>query len=978
MDWSAVKQSFIEDKGLVILDGSAFVRYKGFRLEADHIVFYRLSHEVYAEGNIRLRAGESEMDAQAAYMDMDHDMGYMVDAVMRVSTKTDRSKKTGLETGAAAKKGKSEKRDEIRQLAPVESATSFIRARDPYGIYLLPADDPQARTNLLLKAARLVKKSSRLYTADDAFVTTDDMVHPMYGVKAASVELQLITEAEAEKIRPPRRKEGEDEQSEKAGQALVPSKIVARGARTNIMGFSLFPFPKITYDLVRGYPFFQVNTGKSSRFGQFVLNRFGYYFGSGGNRLFDPTRVYLDLDERYSRGPGAGFELDWESGRRTPDNGAERGGMTGLERGEGRLRVYGVDELQISDDDELRRARRDLERRLQPKADGFPRRQYDANLLFAQRRKADDAGPPSFSLNGERNDFRGMVDFQQHQPLQRFAGIDNLLLDFRYQRENDRDFMLEYFQRNYQQDNQPEALVSVRKPGDNYSIELLYRARPQDFDGTPPRSPMEYATFTGYEPGLTYSLLPTPMPYGVYLTAEAQAARVTREFDRLIYDQPGFETARGYAKMDLSRPFKWGPVNIVPHLGTQQQGYSDSRDVSSLAVEQAEALALPQGNDDSHSGGAISQGAVTYGLDVTSRIYGAFPELENDELGLKGLRHVIEPRISFRGVSNTRTDPVRLLDFDRIDDLTQVNKVTLALDQTFQTKRAAKDGGLESFTFAGFDMAMDYFPCDSDQDRLLHGDNADLFHMDGFLRVSDIFKIDGSLGIEPASCKTETASYGLTIDPHSRWRVKLEERFSYTDRARSIAGSDQYRVRVEFQASQRWMLAYEQVFELRTSLLTRQGKQIERLTVKRSYGALDFSFTYAIDNNFGDHAVMVSVLPVASYRNVVVPSQDLLVSAGEVSGEETEAPEERNFDPFDLLKSRGKKKGGGGARGKPSAPSAGQKASGDQANSGLFLDPNAPADARVAKKPQPAPAKPPVKVDEDDWTTPPPTPATTR
>lgn len=971
VDWSAVKQSFVEEKGLVILTGSAWVRYKGMKLEADHIVFYRLTREVYAEGNIRLRAGESEMDAQAAYMDIDHDTGYMVDAVVRVSSKTDRSKKTGLEAGGAAKKGRTEKRPE-RDLEPVQTATSFIRARDPYGIYLLPADDPQARTNLMFKAARLVKKSSRLYTAEDAFVTTDDMVHPMYGVKASQVELHMITEAEAAKIRPPRRKEGKAAEPEKPGQALVPSKIVARGARTNIMGFSLFPFPTITYDLVKGYPFFQVNAGKSSRFGQYVMNRFGYYFGSGEERLFDPTRVYLDLDERYARGPGMGFELDWETGRRPPENAADRGGLTGLERGEGRLRAYSVDEFQISEDDELRRARRDFERRLQPKTDGFPRRQYDANLLFAQRRKADDAGPPSFGLNEERDQLRGMVDFQQHQPLQRFAGIDNLLLDFRYERQTDRDFMLEYFQRNYQVDNQPEALASVRKPGDNYSIELLYRARPQDFDGSPPRSPLNFGAFTGSEPGLTYSLAPTPLPYGTYLTAEAQAARMTREFDRMLYDQPGFETGRGYAKMDLARPVQWGPVNIVPHLGTQQQGYTDSRDLSSLG-------------DNSGNGGAISQGAVTWGLDVTSRIYGTFPDLENDELGLKGLHHIIEPRLSYSGVSNTRTDPVRLLDFDQIDDLTKVNKVTLAVDQTFQTKHTTKDGEVRSVNFAGFDMAMDYFPTDSDQDRLLHGDNADLFHMDGFLRVMDLFKIDAGLGIEPTSCKTETASYGLTIDPRGRWRVKLEERFNYTDRTMAIAGSDQYRVRFEFQASERWSLAYEQVYELRTSLLVRQGKQIERISVTRNYGALDASFTYSIDKNFGDHALMVSVLPVASYRNVVVPSQDLLVAAGEVSGEETEAPEERNFDPFELLKARGKKKAGTGPKGAPKAPARDQNVPAppppapDKADSGLFLDPNAPPQPSVAKNAkQPSRPARPAKVDEDDWTTPPATPASTR
>ncbi|MGD0089340.1 MAG: hypothetical protein ABSE73_05410 [Planctomycetota bacterium] len=958
VDWSAVKQSFVETDGLVILTGSAWVRAKGMKLEADHIVYYRKTQEMYAEGNVRLLAGESEITAQVAYMDVTHDTGYVVDAVVRVSTKTDRSKARGTGPGGGGlREDKFRKRDELRQSVPLDSTTAFLRTRDPYGVYLVPADDPQARVNLMFKAARLIKKSSRLYTAEDAYITTDDMVHPMYGLNAGEMEFHLITEAEAEQIKPPRHKRSTEAEP---NQSLVPSKIVARGARINILGFSLFPFPKVTYDIVQGYPFYSLSVGRSSIFGRFAANRFGYQFGTGEDKLFALTRVYLDLDEHWSRGPAAGFVLDWETGRRPPQRTQED---TGLERGTGHLQAYAADEFQISEGDELNRQRRDLELRLQPKIDGFPRRVYDANLLFAERRKLDNAGPPSFDLEKDPSELRGMVDFQQHQPLQRFAGIDDIMLDFKYERQTDRDFMLEYFRHTYLSENQPEALASARKAGDNYSVELLYRGRTQEFDGSAPRSPVEYGTFSGAQPALTYSLAPTPMPYGMYFSGEAQGARLSREFDRMVYDEPGFTADRGYAKMDVARPIMWGPVNFVPHLGTQQQGYDDSR-----------------------TGGGTSQGAATYGLDVTSRLYGTFAELENKELGVQGLHHVIEPRLSYSGVSNTTTDPAALRDFDQIDDLTKVNKVTLALDQTFQTKVRTAEGDTRNLNFAGFDMAMDCYPADSDQDRLLHGDNIDLFHIDSFLRVADAFKIDGSIGFEPSHGTRETASYGLTFDPHSRWRLYFSERFNYSDNALAITGSDQYLVRAEYQMSERWRTAYEQIYELRTSLLTRQGKQIERLTVTRSYGPLDVTFTYAIDRNFGNNAVVFSVMPVATYRNVVVPSQDLLVNAGEVSGDETEAPEERNFDPFDMFRAHKKRAGGKDAKNAPpavpdqDAPVPPAPDSDKRTDKGVFLDPNAPADAGLFKDPKEAPPrrKRQPKVDEDDWTTPPPTPASTR
>lgn len=967
VDWSAAKQSFVEDQGLILLSGSAWVRYKGAKLEADHIVFYRQTRELYAEGNIRLRLGESEIGAQAAYVDIEHDTGYLIDAVVRVSAPPDAAASA---TVGEPKKDKTEKREEVRQLAPVvKTATSFIRSRDPYGIYLDPADDPQARTNLVFKAARLIKRDRFKYTAEDAFVTTDDMVHPMYGVKAGEVEFYLMTEAEKEQERAGRRRGAQPAEDGKASQGrLVPHKIVARRARLNLMGFSLFPFPKIAYDLVKGYPYFQVNAGNSSRWGPYVLNRFGYNLGSGEDQLFDPTRVYLDLDERYRRGPGLGFEFDWETGRR-PSEGADK---TGLERGEGHLRVYTVDEIQTDREDARWRARRDLERRVQPKTDGFPRRDFDANLLFARRRKADDAGPPAFDLHEHRNEWRGMVDFQQHQPLKRFAGLDNLILDLRYSRQTDRDFTLEYFQSNYMKDNQPEALASVRKPGDNYSVELLYRANPQDFDGTPPRSPVDYGTFTGYEPALTYSLAPLPLPWGFYVAGEAQGARMKRYFEQDIYDQDDFDAARGYAQVDVTRPVKWGPLNFVPHLGTQQQLYSDSRD-----------------------GGGTSQGAVTYGLDVTSRVYGLFPDFENDALGLQGMRHILEPRLSYQGVNGTRQPPENILDFDEVDDLTDVDKVTLALDQTFQTKRTTRENDTRNVNFAGFDMAVDYFPRHCDQRRLLHGDSLDLFRMDGFLRVVDIFKVDGSLGLSLEDSQVETASYGILIDPNTRWRLRLEERFNYGNHTRAITGSDQYRVRLEYQLSERWGMAFERISETRRSLLHHKGRQIERLTLTRSYGAVDASFTYAVDRNFGENAFFVSLRPVTAYRNVVVPSQDLLVASGEVSGEDAEAPEERNFDPFDLLKARKKKPGAGrGPNARPPVPARDQdvpvppsptpdkrvdRGGANTADSGLFRDPGEAAAASLFRDPNEAPPpKRPRKVDQDDWVVPPATPASTR
>ncbi len=943
VDWDAMRQSFVEEKKAFVLSGSAFVRFQGIKLEADNIVFFRETREVYAEGNIRLRVGESEISAETAYIDASNldvgPVGYLIDSTVRVSAPSDALKGFSKKS---KEEEKEEQREEIRQLTPEKLGVASTRVKDPYGVYVDPTLDPQARANMIFRAQRVIFHGKMHLSAEDAFVTSDDMVHPMYGVAAGKVDFYMKEVPDPD--RPGKTK-------------LTPHKVVAKRGRINIMGFSLFPFPTITYDLIRRNAFFSANTGSSKRWGQYGLLRLGYGLGGSENKLFDPTRVYIDLEERWRRGPGGGFEFEWQTGYRPPEQQDDNKGR--FERGQGHVRVWTIDEIQISHSDDIIRARRDLERKIQPKFDGFPRRSFDANLLFSRRRKLQDAGPPSFEIDEHKDQFRGTVDFGHHQPLKRFAGVDNLQMDLKYQRETDRDVLPEYFNSNYNTQNQPEGLASLRKPGDNYSIELLYRGNPQDFDAAPPRSPVDYGTFTGYEPALTYSLTPTPIYCGFVVTGEVQGARLRRDFERDIYDQDGFDANRLYAKVDVARPFKLGAVNFVPHVGTQQQFYDNSR-----------------------TGGNVSQGALTYGLDMTSRFYGTFPDFENEALGVRGLRHIVEPRISWSAVGDTRESAEDMLDFDEVDDLTPVEKITFAVDQTAQTRRVGSDGTVRTSNFAGFDMSVDMYPRSRDQDRLLQSDHLDLFRMDGFLRVVDVVRFDGSLGFSLEDGKLEKAAYGISIDPQTRWRVKFEERFNFDNDNRKIIGSDQFRIKFEYQISERWGLSVERINERRKSVLARKGRQVERITLTRSYGALDASFTYAVDRNIGESTYFFTVRPALVYRNLIVPTQDLLVDSAEVSGDTQEAPEEHNFDPMELLKKK-KKKGAPSKKGDvlpppppggrnddvptPPPPTPDKRASirGGDSEVGSFEDPKAPSRPNAKK----------TRVDDDDWST---TPASTR
>jgi hypothetical protein len=931
VDWDALNQSFAEEQHAMILSGSAWMRYKGIKLEADNIVLYRQTHEIYAEGHVRLRLGESELSGEVLYLDASSEEGegYIVDASARLSGEQNMREKL------AGKEPVDEKKEADRQalnaLEPKSGLTSVYRYRDPYGTYLEPKQDPQSRSNMVLKASKIVKHGKLLFSADDAFVTNDDMAHPMYGHQSSHIDFYLT----------------ELPDPKNPGQTnLAPDRVVAKAGKFYILGVPVLPTPPTTYDFQKKNVFYQFMPGHSSRWGYFEEARIGVGLGTNNDKLFDPTHLYLDFDERTNRGPATGFEIDWQTGYRPTEDLDQN---PNFERGQGHLIAYGIDECQINQNDALVLAQRNLERILEPQIDGNQRQQYDPNLLFIRRRQIGNAGPSSFSPQIHEDDFRGMVDLMQHQNIKNLAGIDNVQLDLKYQRESDRDFMLEYFPNNYMTENQPEALASLRKVGDDYSVEFLYRANPQDFDGAPPRSPVDFGTFTGYEPALTYSLSPTPLSDGFFISGETQMARMTRFFERDIYNQPGFNAGRAYTNVDLTRPFQWNCLNFVPHLGTQQQGYTGSND-----------------------GSAISQGALTYGFDITSRLYGTFPDVQNPSLGIDGLRQIIEPRLSFAGIGDTREDPVKVYDFDQIDDLRSVDKLNMAIDQTFQTRRQDANNGLQSTVdVAAFDLNLDYYPRRSDQLRLLDGDCFYLLEADGYLRVNDIMKLNAAVGLNVETSKMETAVYGLTLDPGTRWKISLEERYDFSDPARAINGSDQIGVKVFYQLSERWGASYEVIEELRPqSILQNSGTQVQRYSLTRSYGAFDVSFTYSEDRNLNDHSIFGTIRPMLAYRNLVVPKQDLLVAAGEVSGEPEQAPEETNYDPFDLLKRHKANK-------KPAAPPPTKPASSDDTSA---ITPPAAAsnsapDQTQANQP---PAKPASKVDEDDWTAPAPVPTSAR
>ncbi len=944
LDWSATKQSFLDDeKGAVVLSGSAYVRYTGVKLEAENIVFYRETREMYAEGHVKMFVGETEMTGSAAYIDVDSDSGYVVDATVRVTAAANQVGSSvytptyGLHPNPLFYE---EKAEEKHTLLPGEEPRRG--SRDPYGTYIDPIADPQARAGFLLKAEKLIRNSKLHYTLENAFISNDEMVHPIYGLKSGTMDFFL------HEIPDPKNP---------GKTTLTGEKAIAKRAQIQIFGHDLFVLPTLTYDLTRR-EYFSVHQGNSGRWGNYVLTRFGVDMGPAKGEVqtkpFQITHVYLDLDERTRRGPAAGLEVAWQQqGYQMPGCGSDK---TYYEYASGYVRGYGDDEFQISAQEDIDRARKDLERRIQPKIDGFQRIQFDANLLFLRRRALDNAGPPSFAIQRHEDDVRGLAEFSEHVPIKRVLGLENIQTQFEYKRQSDRDFNLEYFPVNYNRQTQSDALASATKAWDDWNLELLYRANPENFDSSPPRSPFDYGTFTGYQPAATFNTMPSNLGYGVFMSSEEQVANMRREFERDIYNQPNFESSRLYSKMDFARPVNLCVLTFTPRVGAQGALYDNSRDTPTGFV-----------GNNTIDGRSISQGALTYGADLDTRIYGNFCDFNNESLGINGLRHIIEPSLSFRGVSNTTSDPVKILDFDEVDDITHYNHAILAVDQTFQTQLPGKDGEPgRAISVAGFDTALDFIPSHGDKERLQDGETFGLLKFDGFIRALDVVRLDAGVGFNPQDFVAETAQYKIIIDTHERWRMQFSERFNYSDNALAITGSDQFHLQFDYELSDRWAVSYEQILEKKKSLQLIKGRQVESLGLTRHFGPFDAAIVYSVDKNLNDHGFYGAVRPTIISRNLILPENDPLVNPTQVSGDGFEEPETRNFDPFQILrqqrlqKKNNKANSKGGDVPAPPQSTSMNDSKGSNLAETVDLD-NVPAQKAAPKK---------APIDADDWTLP--------
>lgn len=201
-----------------------------------------------------------------------------------------------------------------------------------------------------------------------------------------------------------------------------------------------------------------------------------------------------------------------------------------------------------------------------------------------------------------------------------------------------RDFREDLFNRN----QEPDTFLEASYNSSNYILAAFARGRPNDFQAVPERLPE-----------VRFDLLPTPLgPSGVLLQVNASAASLRERFPGSMLEQ---HTDRLDLYAGVSRTFKVGRgITFTPVAGGRLTHYTRTLT-----------------GDDNYT-----RGLGEVGFDARLRAY-RVREFERPLWGINGVRHVVEPFISYRFIPSAEKGRAFIPPIDRPAFLTQLQPLGL-------------------------------------------------------------------------------------------------------------------------------------------------------------------------------------------------------------------------------------------------------------------------------------------------------------
>ena len=314
---------------------------------------------------------------------------------------------------------------------------------------------------------------------------------------------------------------------------------------------------------------------------------------------------------------------------------------------------------------------------------------------------------------------------------------------------SDADLLEDFFRKDFTNELQPRSFLHLQRYDPHYMINVDLRKRLNDFFDVVERVPEVSIELPRQRLGRS--------PF--YYEGITSAAWLERRYPAGALDEQDlpledYDSARFDSFHEFTYPRKYfGWLTIVPHLGLRGTHYSKG-------VEE----------DD------LSRGIVSTELEFFTKIFRVW-DVEDPDRNIHGVRHVIEPRLTYFYTPEPNKTPDELLQFDRIDELDEENRFRLGTRNKVQTKRY---GGV--WDLVDFDTFIDFFP-----DENTTGESWGDMHHNLEIRPNRSFWIDMELAWDVDDTDLSEFNTQLTVFNEDKWLQSLEYLYRNDDEAHLIA-----------------------------------------------------------------------------------------------------------------------------------------------------------------------------------------------
>jgi len=236
---------------------------------------------------------------------------------------------------------------------------------------------------------------------------------------------------------------------------------------------------------------------------------------------------------------------------------------------------------------------------------------------------------------------------------------------------SDQYLLQDFYPGEFQLNPKPDNVAAVTKTNPIYTLTAITRFQANDFFEATERLPE-----------VVLDIKRTPLFGGpIFYEGETGMANLRREFATDSGNQ-NYGTQRFDSFHQFLYPntyFGW--LSVVPRVGFRGTYYGETRDLGTTLLDPSDGnpfipdflrVDLKQ---PVQFGGSTFRTVINAGVESSFKISREWEDAQSRSLGLDGLRHIIQPFTNFSWVSTSDSNPVSILQFDRLQPSTQLQPI---------------------------------------------------------------------------------------------------------------------------------------------------------------------------------------------------------------------------------------------------------------------------------------------------------------